>query len=91
MAKEIASELRSLIDSKKIIIGTKRTLKYLISGKLDKVFLSSNPPKAETETVKLYCKSGNVKLEVLDIPNDELGVICRKPFSISMLGVPKLT
>ena len=36
--------------------------------------------------MEYYAKLSNVEVVNLDIPNDELGLACKKQFSISILG-----
>ncbi|HLC37690.1 MAG TPA: ribosomal L7Ae/L30e/S12e/Gadd45 family protein [Candidatus Nanoarchaeia archaeon] len=72
--------------TKNPIIGTDRILKNLKSGKLKKVFLASNCKEETKKDVGYYAKLSNVEVVNLDIPNDELGLACKKQFSISILG-----
>jgi len=80
-------DLRKLLEQKRLILGTKRTLLYLKKGKLEKVYLSSNCPEDVLSTLDSYTKIGKFKLEKLESTNDELGVVCRKPFAISIIGL----
>lgn len=79
-------ELRDKIKKKQIIIGTDKVLKYLKIGKLAKIYLSSNCPKNTLSDVEHYAKLHNIKVEISDKTNEELGVLCKKPFSISVLA-----
>ena len=81
------TEIRKLLKSKSLIIGTKETLKALKLGKLKKVFLSANPSESTVESINRYARSSNIEVIKLRYPNDELGILCKKPFSISVLGV----
>lgn len=84
--KEIA-EIKKLLKAKNIIIGTERTLKGLKLGKISKVYLSANCSEKVKDSIEHYSKFGKVSVVKLKYPNDELGVLCKKPFSISVLGV----
>jgi len=84
---DIVTELRKLLTDKKLIIGKDRTLKNLKTGKVSKVFVSVNCPSDWKEDLKYYCGFANIELKELTYPNDELGTICKKPFSISVMGV----
>ena len=82
-------ELRDLISEKKVIVGSKRTIKAIKLGKIEKVFLSSNClPKAKDD-IKQYSKLSKATVSQLRYPSDELGVLCKKPYSISVLGLLK--
>jgi len=93
MAKEKTSEqletIKQAIESKKLVIGTKRTLHNLLLGKLSTIFLTSNCPARTKERVKHGAEMAKVSVQPLNIPNDELGVICKKQYSISIAGLKK--
>jgi large subunit ribosomal protein L30e len=86
---ETAVQIRKLLASKKLIIGADRTVKALRTGKLNKIFLSAGCADRTEETIKKYAKLTGVEVKKLRLPSDELGVVCKKPFSISVLGVLK--
>ena len=82
-------EIKKEIKIGKLVIGTRSSLKELKNGKLRKVFLSSNcPDNIKTEVHKLG-QVFSTEIEVLTVPNDELGTICKKQFSISIIGEKK--
>ncbi|MBI5002565.1 50S ribosomal protein L30e [Candidatus Woesearchaeota archaeon] len=81
------SELKKLLKSDKIILGTDRTLKLLKLGTTDRVFLSSNCPEEVKKDIEYYAKLSNVPLIYLKQPNDELGILCKKPYPVSVLSV----
>ena len=64
-------------------------MKNLKLGKVSKVLLASNCPDDVKETVERYAKMAGADVEQLDVPNDELGIICRKHFFISVMSVKK--
>ncbi len=86
-ASDTVTELRKLLADKKLVIGKDRTLKLLKTGELAKVFVSANCPEEWKNDLKYYCSFSKIELRQLDYPNDELGTICKKPFSISVMGV----
>ncbi|MBI4158750.1 ribosomal L7Ae/L30e/S12e/Gadd45 family protein [Candidatus Woesearchaeota archaeon] len=79
-------ELRAALKEGKIILGTELTLKNLKKGKVKLVYASSNCPKDVLNDLKHYCKIFNATLKEMKETNEELGVICKKPFSISVLS-----
>lgn len=83
------NEIKKALKNKKIIIGTERTIKNLRLGKISKVFLTSNCPEDVKKNIKYYSKLAKVEVIQLKQPNDELGALCKKPFSISVLSVIK--
>ena len=80
------SRLTDALKSEKIIYGEERILKLLKSGKIKTVFLASNVKKNVEDEVDNLAKLSKVEIIKLTIPNNEVGVICKKPFSISVLG-----
>ncbi len=83
---DVSAELKKLLESKKLVLGTDETLKMLRQGKLKKIFIASNCKKEDKDDVLHYCRVGGVECVELSQSNEEIGVICRKPFAISMVG-----
>lgn len=86
---ETLNELKKLLTSKRLIFGKERTIKNLKQGKLEKIYICSNCAADVVQTIGIYAKQADVKLEMLEISNVELGEICRKPFIISVIGLLK--
>ncbi|HIH42193.1 TPA: 50S ribosomal protein L30e [Candidatus Woesearchaeota archaeon] len=88
IGKEV-TEIKKAIEVGKIVIGTQRTLKSLKLGRLKKIFLANNCPQRTKDDIEYYSKIANVEVVNLEEPNEELGTICKKQFSISVLSIPK--
>jgi large subunit ribosomal protein L30e len=82
-------EIRKLLTSNKFLIGEDEVLKNARKGTLLKVYHASNANKLVLADIQRYGKLSG--FEVLDtkVPNDDLGTVCKKPFSISTIGVLK--
>ena len=90
MAKKITSaEIKKILKSGNVLLGTERTVNGLRLGKIEKVLLSSNCPARVEQDINYYAGLSGAETHKLEYPNDELGVICKKPFSISVLAVIK--
>jgi len=86
---DVSAEIRKLLADKRLVLGTERALKLVRQGKLAKVYLSSNcPPKLKDDLTR-YCSMNGIDCQELPVPNEELGVWCKKPFAISVIGVLK--
>lgn len=85
----MSDEIKKMLGTKRLIIGTDRTLKHLRSGDVEKIFLSNNCPKTLKEDINHYSAQGGVKVVELSVPNEELGVLCKKPFPVSVVSVLK--
>ncbi|MFH1590015.1 MAG: ribosomal L7Ae/L30e/S12e/Gadd45 family protein [archaeon] len=81
------AEIKKLLGNQKLIIGNERVLKNLRNDKIEKIFVSSNCSSEKLDDLKHYASLNNVKVDALDIPNDELGVVCKKPFFVSVIGI----
>ncbi len=86
---ENITEIKKLLKTKDLIIGEDRTIKNLRLGKIDKVFLTSNCPKGVVEDINYYAKLAKSHVVKLSQNNEELGVVCKKPFAISVLSCLK--
>jgi len=87
--KEDKINLAKELKSKKVVIGTERVIKNLRLGKINKVYISSNCKDSIKSDISHYGKLGNIEIVELSLSNEELGVLCKKPFSISVLGLVK--
>ncbi|MFH0978434.1 MAG: ribosomal L7Ae/L30e/S12e/Gadd45 family protein [Candidatus Woesearchaeota archaeon] len=83
---DIKKELQLLMSTKKAVIGTDRAIKGIKLGTIKKVYVSSNCPERTRKSLQYYCSIGKVACEELGFASTDLGVICKKPFSISVLS-----
>ncbi len=81
------ANIKKALEDKKIVIGTERTLKALKNERLRTVYLTTNCPSHVSEDIAYYSKLAQVETVHLEQPNDELGTVCRKPFSVSVVCV----
>ena len=89
MKKINATEIKKMLKAGNVIIGTEKSMKSLKLGKVDKILVSSNCPESVEKSINYYANLSKAEVHKLDFPNDELSVICRKPFSISVLALLK--
>ncbi|HLF54351.1 MAG TPA: ribosomal L7Ae/L30e/S12e/Gadd45 family protein [Candidatus Nanoarchaeia archaeon] len=90
MAKKVEdaiSEIKKLLVSNKLLLGSESTMKHLRLGDVKKVYLASNCEPVVRDDVVRLCKFGQVELVDLAQSNEEIGVLCKKPYSISVIGV----
>ncbi|MEK6886382.1 MAG: ribosomal L7Ae/L30e/S12e/Gadd45 family protein [Nanoarchaeota archaeon] len=83
------AELKKHVGNKKLLLGTDRTLKNLKKGELKEVFLSSNVAENLKDDIETISKKFGVKVYNLDITSDEMGVVVKKPFSVSVASLQK--
>lgn len=76
------AKLKKAIKEEKLVYGYKETLGNLRQGKTKVVFLSSNCP----EDIKNKIKDYKAEIISLKIPNEEISILCKKPFLVSVLS-----
>ena len=84
-----STEIKKLVKTKNLVIGTERTIKNLKLGKVEKIIISSNCAEKVVDDLNYYVGLSKAETLKVNYPNDELGVICKKPFSISVLSILK--
>jgi large subunit ribosomal protein L30e len=82
-------DIKKILKGKKIVFGTKVSVKMLRSGNLAKIYLSSNAPAELCGDVEQYAKLSGTEVVRLNYPNSELGALCKRPYSVSVIGVRK--
>ena len=82
-------EIKKNLTSGKLTFGTNSTLKSIKTGKITKVFVTKNCPDHVRKDLATY--KGIKEFEIIEMPltNEELGSICKKPYSVSLLGLIK--
>ena len=76
--------LKKAIKEKKLIIGTEETIKSLKKGEVKEVFVAKNCPGILRRKVKNYGEITGAIITELEETNEEIGSICKKPFSINL-------
>ena len=90
MAKKKESdvdEIKKNLETGKLIFGTEMTMKGLKLGDVQKVFVTKNCPAEVRDDISHYSSIGKFEVVELESTNEELGVICKKPFSVSVIGL----
>ncbi|HYD03564.1 MAG TPA: ribosomal L7Ae/L30e/S12e/Gadd45 family protein [Alphaproteobacteria bacterium] len=82
-------DIRKLLTTKKLIIGGDEVLKNARKGGLSKVYYASNADKLTIKDLTKYADLSGFELLDTKLSNDDLGTTCKKPFSISIIGVLK--
>jgi len=93
MAKKILEEslvrIKKSIETNKEIIGTESVMNAIRSGEVQEVFLSANIPETTERDIRVHAEISNVTVTKLKQANDDLGVVCKKPFDISVMAIKK--
>ena len=77
-------DIKDDVKKKKSFFGLDVVIKKITEGKLSRVYMAANCPKKEqlTNVAQLH----SVELILLTENNKDLGTLCKKPFSISVVG-----
>ncbi|MFC1740972.1 ribosomal L7Ae/L30e/S12e/Gadd45 family protein [Nanoarchaeota archaeon] len=86
---DLIAEIKKNLKEEKLIIGADRTLKGLRIGQFVKVYLASNCAAELKEDIDQLAGLGEVEVAEVPLVNTELGDLCKKPFSISVMGLLK--
>ncbi len=90
MAKAVVegvSEVKRLMGASKLVLGADVTMKLLRQGKLARVFVSTNCSPQMRSDLDKACGLAGIDVVELNQTSDEIGVLCKKPFAISVVGV----
>jgi large subunit ribosomal protein L30e len=79
-------DLRKALEDGKVIFGLDRTMKGLKSSKIKNIVIASNCPKDVKEDLVYNAKIANANIHDIEKTNEEIGTVCKKPFSILVLG-----
>lgn len=80
-------KLKEDAQSGKAVIGTDLVLKGLRTGGLGKVFLARNCPQKIRDDVQYYAGLAKVPVVELEQNNEEVGVLCKKNFLVSVVAL----
>ncbi len=84
---DISRELQVALNTGKVMLGYKESLKAIVDGSAKLVILSSNAPAEVVSTVQYYAKMSNVPIYVFQGSSWDLGAAVRKPFKISTIAI----
>ena len=84
------NEIKVALKSGKVVLGTKQTLKLLRLGKLKVVVMAKTVPADVASDVEYYAKLSNTPVISYSGSSYDLGLVCGKPFPVTLLGVVEL-
>lgn len=83
------AELKKSLDAKrKIIFGSKRCIKELNKGKVERIFLASDAGEIKNK-IEEYAKLSKIKVEIINLnkTKKEVQEITKRPFFVSVIAV----
>lgn len=84
---DVAEMLKVKSQQKQLVVGLASVIKGIRQGKLAKVFLASNSPLKMKEDLVRYATLAQIPVQELPQTNEELGIICKKNFFVSVVGL----
>ena len=79
--------LKTKAQQGQVLIGLDRVLKSIKGNKVNKDFLASNCPPKMKEDVTYYATLAQVPVLEAKLNNEELGLVCKKNFLVSVVGI----
>ena len=80
-------ELKRIIEKEHYIVGGRMTLKLLKKGKISKIFISADCDRNFEDILKNEAENSKIPLTFTGKTKGELGVLCKKPFTVSVLSI----
>ena len=84
---DIERGIRVAVDTGKVILGSNKSIQAIKLGNGELVVMAANAPKNLKEDVEVYSKLSEIPVHIFDGSSVELGSICGKPFTVSVLVV----
>jgi large subunit ribosomal protein L30e len=84
---EVSKEIRQAITTGKVAIGADKSLKTLKRGQAKLIIVASNCEPDVRADIEHYAKLANLPVYNFDGDGGELGLVCGKPFLVSVLAV----
>ncbi len=83
----LTSLIQEKVKTKEVVLGYNRVLKMLKTGKPKMIVIANNIPKDMKETILHNAKLAKVEVKEFENDNVNLGLVCGKPFSVSVLAI----
>jgi large subunit ribosomal protein L30e len=83
----LTENVQEAIKSKKIIIGYKKSVKFIKLNSPKIIVIAKNIPEKMRGEIEHSSKISDVKVEIFDGTSKELGILCGKEFPISTLVI----
>ncbi len=79
-------EFRKALKTEKVVYGSSATVRNLKKNKVKKIFISSDCNETVKGDIMYYSRFSNVEVEELKQPSEELALICKKGFPVSVIS-----
>ena len=83
----LEESIKKAIREKRAIIGYRESIRFIKKNKPKLVVIAKNIPDDKRKEIEYLVRLGKYELKVFDGTSKELGIICGKPFPISILVI----
>jgi large subunit ribosomal protein L30e len=84
---DIERGIRVAVDTGKVILGSNKSTQAIKLGEGELVVIAANTPKDVKADIETYSKLSEIPVHTFEGSSVELGSICGKPFTVSVLVV----
>jgi len=81
--------IKEKIKGNEVVLGYKNVIKSLKTSKPELIVLANNMPDDKKKMIELNAKISKVQVEEYLKDNANLGLLCGKPFSVSVLAIKR--
>ncbi len=81
--------LKKAVKTDKLVLGARRSVVQLKGGKVATIYTTVNTAQLVREDIEHYAKLAGTEVVHLDVPSDELGIICKRQHTVSVASVLK--
>jgi large subunit ribosomal protein L30e len=83
----LTNEIQQALKANKVVLGYKESIKILKKRETKKIILAKNTPENLRKLFEHNAKIFNIPVEIFDGSSKDLGVLCGKPFPVSVLAL----
>jgi large subunit ribosomal protein L30e len=83
----IEDEIQDALKGQKAILGYRQSIKFIKLDEPKLVVIAKNIPESMKKEIEHNAKVSNVRMEVFEGSSKDLGVICGKPYPVSIVVI----
>ena len=83
----IEDEIQDAMKGQKAILGYRQSIKFIKLDEPKLVVIAKNIPENKKKEIEHNAKVSNVRMEVFEGSSKDLGVICGKPYPVSIVVI----
>lgn len=84
---DLTATIQEKVKKNEVVLGYNQVIKLLKTGKLKMIVLANNIQNERKETILHNAKLSKVDVKNFDNDSVNLGLVCGKPFSVSVLAI----